>query len=255
MCSCSHRGWEERESLKLKLPDQDPSSSPSGRVKVRGCSNLRHGGDAVASGMVPVSGPGPSEPGASCIPSACIPASPCAGGQQTWGAPWDAHEPPTASSCFAPLGDSLRAWRWLQGRWGQQPPGQYQSSDSATGPSLQLGAGQPSPVSPSPPPPPNFASPNFAGCGVGTGGCCHRCHPPPLLMSSLFLPRDSGISAGLGGEEGQKPLPCQKKKGGGSCFCPLSRRGWIINLSLCPSVPLPALTCPMTWGCDTFPVT
>ena len=62
------------------------------------------------------------------------------------------------------------------------------------------------------PPQPKFCLPKFRRLWCGHAGCCHRCHPPPLLMSSLFLPRDSGISAGLGGEEGQKPLPCQKKK-------------------------------------------
>lgn len=77
-------------------------------------------------------------------------------------------------------------------------------------------------------------------------------------MSSLFLPRDSGISAGLGQGEGQKPLPCQKKEAAAALSASV-KQGWIINpsamLSLYPAVPLPVLAYPMTQGRDTFPVT
>lgn len=116
--SCSRWEWEEGKWLKLKLPDQRPSSSLGGRLEVQGCSNLSRGGDVVAGGMVPVSGPGPSEPGASFIPSACISLS--------WG-PADLGSPPgmptSPHGLILLLDDSPRAWLWLQGRWGQQPPG------------------------------------------------------------------------------------------------------------------------------------
>lgn len=201
----------------------------------------------AASGMLLVPGPGPSEPGASCTHPVCIPASPCAGGQQTWGAPQHAWKPPRPHPAFIPWGDSLRAWKLLWRRWGQQPPGSTRAVTVSLGPVCNWE--RDSQVCP---------TPKFCRLRCRHGDRCHRCHPPPLLMSSLFLPRDSEISAGLGRGEGQKPLPCQKKEAAAALSASV-KQGWIINpsamLSLCPAVPLPVLAYPMTQGCDTFPVT
>lgn len=63
---------------------------------------------------------------------------------------------------------------------------QYQGGDGATGPSLQLGRG-PRPVPP------------FHRFGITKQMLLLV--TPKLLLPFLFLPHDSGISAGLGGEE------------------------------------------------------
>lgn len=110
------------------------------------------------------------------------------------------------SPCLSSLGDSPRAWIWLRGRWGQPlPPERLQCHWSQ----FATGGGTARTVFPSPPP--KILPPQLLPPVVRAQRVLPPLSPPPLSMSSLFLPRDSGISAGLGGEEGQKPLPCQKK--------------------------------------------
>lgn len=81
---------------------------------------------------------------------------------------------------------------------------------------------------------PKFCLPSFSGYSVHT----ELLPPLPPLPPAPFLPRDSGISAGLGREEGQKPLPCQKRKRR-MLLSPSVRHEQInINPSLHPAVPL-----------------
>lgn len=72
---------------------------------------------------------------------------------------------------------------------------------------------------------------------------------------SLLVPRDSGIWAGLGREEGQKPLPCQKEtEAAAACHTggELLTRAGQRPVSRHPSVPLRVSH---DLGRDTFPVT
>lgn len=145
--------------------------------------------------------PGPLEPGASCpLPWGWLglgagrhgPPAPAraAGTTATIGSPelsraQDDALSPTASSCLSPPGNSP----WLGDGLGEMVTAatrQYQGGDGATGPSLQLGRG-PCPVPP------------FHKFGITKE--ILLLVTPKLPLPFLFLPHDSGISAGLGGEE------------------------------------------------------